>query len=65
MAKVQSKPLEVKTLWRNPDVAESEKGFKLKESQLVCPEQLAGVPLTPSSHAVGNIHEWRKYCEEF
>ena len=30
-AKVESRPLEVKTLWRNPDVPESEGGFKAKK----------------------------------
>ena len=31
-AKVESKPLAVNSEWRNPDVAESVKGFKVKKS---------------------------------
>jgi len=58
-AKVESKPLEVNAVWRNPDVAESGGGFKVKKSQITFPKQLAGVPLAPSSH------DGKRYCVDF
>ena len=58
-AKVESKPLEVKAVWRNPDVAEAEGGFKVKKSQIDFPKQLKGVPLAPSSR------DGKKYCVDF
>ena len=58
-AKVESKPLEVKTVWRNPDVAESGGGFKVKKSQIAFPKQLKGVPLAPSSR------DGKRYCVDF
>ena len=48
-AKVESKPLAVNSEWRNPDVAKSVKGFKVKKSQIRFPAELAGIPLAPSS----------------
>jgi len=58
-AKVESKPLEVNAVWRNPDVAESGGGFKVKKSQIAFPKQLAGVPLTPNSR------DGQRYCVDF
>jgi len=58
-AKVESEPLEVKTLWRNPDVAESGGGFKVKKSQIAFPKMLKGVPLAPSSR------DGKRYCVDF
>ena len=46
---VESKPLDVNTVWRNPDVAESGGGFKVKKSQMAFPKQLAGIPLSPAA----------------
>ena len=37
---VQAKPLEVEPLWRNPDVAEADRGFRLKKSQYAPHKQL-------------------------
>jgi hypothetical protein len=56
---VGSKPLETKAVWRNPDVAESGGGFKVKKSQIAFPKQLAGVPLAPSSR------DGKRYCVDF
>jgi len=59
-AKVESKPLEVNAVWRNPDVAESGGGgFKVKRSQIAFPKQLAGVPLSPNSR------DGKRYCVDF
>jgi len=58
-AKVESKTLEVNAVWRNPDVAESGGGFKVKKSQIAFPKQLAGVPLAPSSR------DGQRYCVDF
>jgi len=58
-AKVESKPLEVNAVWRNPDVAESGGGFKVKKAQIAFPKQLAGVPLTPDSG------DGQRYCGDF
>ena len=57
--KVESKPLAVNAEWRNPDVAESGKGFKVKKSQIAFPKELAGVPLAPSSR------DGKRYCVDF
>ena len=58
-SKVESKPLEIKACWRNPDVAEAGGGFKVKKSQITFPKQLAGVPLAPSSR------DGKRYCVDF
>jgi len=58
-AKVESKPLDVNVLWRNPDIAESGGGFKMKRAQIAFPKQLAGVPLAPSSR------DGQRYCVDF
>jgi hypothetical protein len=44
-AAVGSKPLETRVCWRNPDVAESEGGFKVKKCQTALPSELARVSL--------------------
>ena len=49
----------MKTVWRNPDVAESGGGFKVKKSQIAFPKQLKGVPLAPSSR------DGKRYCVDF
>jgi hypothetical protein len=56
---VGSKPLETNAVWRNPDIAESGGGFKVKKSQIAFPKQLAGVPLAPSSR------DGKRYCVDF
>jgi len=56
---VDSKPLDVNILWRNPDVAESGGGFKMNKAQIAFPKQLAGVPLAPSSR------DGQRYCVDF
>ena len=56
---VESKPLDANTLWRNPDVAKSGGGLKVKKSQMAFPKQLAGVPLSPSSR------DGKRYCVDF
>jgi len=58
-AKVGSKQLDVATVWRNPDVAGSGGGFKVKKSQITFPKQLAGIPLAPSSR------DGKRYCVDF
>jgi len=58
-AKAELVPLEVRTMWRNPDVADSGGGFKVRKSQIAFPKQLAGVPLTPSSR------DGKRYCVDF
>ena len=58
-AKVESKPFKVKTVWRNPDVAESGGGFKVKKSQIAFPKMLKRAPLAPSSR------DGQRYCVDF
>lgn len=41
VAGVQVEPLEFKPLWRNPDIAGSEDGFKVKKAQPTFPERLS------------------------
>jgi hypothetical protein len=45
--KAEAETLQVQYTWRNPDVADSGGGFKLNESQITFPMQLAGIPLSP------------------
>jgi hypothetical protein len=44
-AAVGSNPLGTKVCWRNPDVAESEGGFKVKKGQIALASDLTRVPL--------------------
>ena len=59
-AKVESKPLDVKAVWRNPDVGNSGgQGFKTKRSQFNFPKNLGGIRLAPSSR------DGSRYCADY
>ena len=59
VAGIQAEALELKPLWRNPDIVGSKDGFKVKKSQPNFPEQLSGVPLAPSNRS------GERYCVKF
>jgi len=58
-AKVESKPLAVNAVWRNPDVAESGGGFKVRKARISFPKKSAGIPLTPDSC------DGQRHCGDF
>ena len=58
-AMVGAKPFDVTPSWRNPDVAECDKGFKTKKSQNLFPRQLNGIVLSPCTE------DWQMYCADY
>jgi len=59
-SKVESAVPEVKTVWRNPDIAEAgRRGSKVESPPVAFPKQLAGIPLSPCSR------DGNRYCADF